>query len=72
MEPRQPKGDIDVQDMDAEDLRNLREEDINNLNPDELDLLGAHTGVTRHTEDEVDLVPDKALHQDLEKEPEES
>jgi hypothetical protein len=67
----QAKGEIDVHDLDAEGLANLRDEDITNLNPDELDMLEAEVGVTRDTEEATDILPVRALHKDLDQDLEE-
>lgn len=63
----QAKGEVDVSSLDDEDMADLRDEDITNINPDELDRLEAEMGITRGTgEGRRDLVPDRALHKDLE------
>jgi hypothetical protein len=63
----QRKGEIDVSQMDAEDIRALREEEISNVDENELDQLEAEAGIARGTEDSNDIVPSRALHKDLER-----
>lgn len=65
----QAKGELDVSEMDSEDMRELRDEDITNLNENELDRLGAEMGLSRGTgETREDLIPERALHKDLDRE----
>lgn len=66
----QPKGEIDVSDLDGDDINNLRDEEITNLNENELDLLDAQVGVTRRTEEKQDILPVEKLDRDLEDEEE--
>jgi hypothetical protein len=64
----QHKGEIDVAELDAEDIQSLRDEDITNLNENELDRISAEMGVTRGTEEGAEVVPERALHKDLDRE----
>lgn len=61
----QPRGEIDVSDLDADDIGQLRDEEINNLNENELDLLDAHVGVARQTEEHQDILPVEKLDREL-------
>ena len=64
----QPRGEIDIADLDEEDVSALREEDLNNLNENELSQLDAEIGVQRASGGDSRLIPSDALHDDLEKE----
>jgi hypothetical protein len=65
----QSKGELDVSEMDSEDMAELRDEDITNLNENELDRFEAEVGIARGTgETREDLIPERALHKDLERE----
>jgi len=64
----QVKGDIDISDMNSDELSKLRDEDLTNVDTNELPMLEAETGVTRGTEEATGILPDAALHRDLEAE----
>ena len=61
----QPKGEIEIADLDGDELAHLRDEDITNINENELTMLDAQVGVTRRTDEGSDLLPLDKLDRDL-------
>lgn len=61
----QVRGEVDINNMDADQLGELRDEDITNLDENELDQLDAEIGVRRNTEEGSDMIPGKRLDREL-------
>ena len=64
----QMKGEVDVHSLDTDDIDNLRDEDLMNLDRDELAAFEAIEGARRDRDNVQKIIPDRALHRDLEAE----